>query len=111
MVAKRAQASYNEGMNREQAIARIVKVAPAIRALGAAALYLFGSTARNEAKETSDVDIFIDRDPTKAMGFIEFFDMEEILQEALGTKVDLGTRTGLHPMLRADIEQTAIRVF
>jgi predicted nucleotidyltransferase len=98
-------------MKRDDAIARIKEAEPAIRALGAKSIYLFGSTARNEATPTSDVDIFIDRDPSKQFGFIELFDLEELLTTTLGTKVDLGTRTGLHPVLRSEIEQSAIRIF
>lgn len=45
-------------MNRDDAIAKLKGAESAIRAMGATALYLFGSTARNEAKPTSDVDIF-----------------------------------------------------
>jgi uncharacterized protein len=97
-------------MNRDDAIARIKQIEPAIRACGASALYLFGSTARNEAKPTSDVDIFVDRDGTQKLGFIEFFDLKELLENTLGTKVDLCTRASLHPILRPDIEQAAIRV-
>lgn len=97
-------------MNRDDAIARIKNAEHAIRALGAQAVYLFGSTARNEAKPTSDVDLFIDRDPSKPLGFIEFFDLEHLLEAALGTKVDLATRECLHPVLRADIERSAIRI-
>lgn len=97
-------------MNREDAIARIKAAEQAIRALGAQTLYLFGSTARNEAKPTSDVDIFVDRDPTKNLGLIEFFDLEALLENKLGTKVDLCTRASLHPILKSEIERTAIRV-
>lgn len=97
-------------MNRDQAIARIKNAENAIRALGAKSVYLFGSTARNQAKPTSDVDIFIDKDPKKPLGFMEFFGLEELLEDALGAKVDLCTRTGLHPALRAEIEQSAIRI-
>lgn len=97
-------------MNRDEAISRIKHIEPAIRALGASALYLFGSTARNDAKPTSDVDVFIDKDPTKPFGLIEFFDIEELLEAALGTKVDFTTRDALHPVLKADIERSAIRV-
>jgi uncharacterized protein len=98
-------------MNRDDAIARIKNAEQAIRAMGATAVYLFGSTARNEAKPTSDVDIFVDLDPTKKIGLFELIDMEDQLATALGTKVDLGTRTGLHPILRPEIEQSAIRIF
>lgn len=97
-------------MNRDQAIARIRAVEPAIRALGAEAVYLFGSTARNEAQPASDVDIFIDKDPKKSFGLTEFFDLEALLSTTLGTKVDFTTRDALHPILKADIERSAIRV-
>jgi predicted nucleotidyltransferase len=33
------------------------------------------------------------------------------MEEALGLEVDITTRDSLHPMLRADIEAEAIRVF
>ena len=51
-------------MNHGEATAHIKKAEPAIRALGERAVYLFGSTARNEAMATSDVHIFIDRKPS-----------------------------------------------
>lgn len=74
-------------------------------------MYLFGSTARDEATPTSDVDIFIDRDPAKTFGFMELTELEFLLERTLGTHVDVGTRTGLHPVLRDEIEQSAIRIF
>lgn len=84
-------------------------IALAVAAISTAT-YLFGSTARDKAAATSDVDIFIDRAPGVPRGFIELFDMEELLEETLGTKVDLATRTSLHPALKDEIERTAIRV-
>lgn len=48
---------------------------------------------------------------TRSGGFNELFDMQDVLERALGVKVDLGNRTGLHPVLRAEIEQSAIRIF
>lgn len=97
-------------MDRDEAISRIKSAEQVIRSLGAKALYLFGSTARNEAKPTSDVDIFIDRDPDQLFGVNEFCRMKDTLTDALGTEVDLATRVSLHPALKAEIERTAIRV-
>lgn len=73
-------------------------------------MYLFGSTARNEATPDSDVDIFFDRDMHRIFTFIELGQMERLLEETLETKVDLATRDSLHPILKADIERAAIRV-
>lgn len=109
-IANRQLTPHTTFVNRDDAIARIKQIEPDIRAFGAAALYIFGSTARNEAKAASDVDVFIDRDPTKHVGFIELFEIEELLEAALGSPVDLCTRTALHPALRDNIEKSAIRV-
>lgn len=98
-------------MRRDRAIELIKTIEPAIRSLGAAALYIFGSTARDDATPTSDIDIFVDRDPSKHVGLIEFSNLEILLEETLGTEVDLCTRAALHPALRETIEKTAIKVF
>lgn len=98
-------------MRRDRAIELIKTIEPAIRSFGAAALYIFGSTARDDATPTSDIDIFVDRDPTKNVGLIEFSNLEFLLEETLGTGVDLCTRAALHPALRETIEKTAIKVF
>lgn len=96
-------------MQKQIAIARIKEAESAIRALGAAALYLFGSTARDEARSDSDVDLFVDREPQR-LGFSEFFDLQDLLEQTLNAKVDLATRESLHPVLRSEIETSAIRV-
>jgi len=98
-------------MRREEAIAKLKEAEPVIRARGAAALYLFGSHARDQAGTDSDVDVFIDKDRTRKFGFDEFMDIYFVLQERLGDKVDYGTREGLHPLLRSKIEREAIKVF
>jgi predicted nucleotidyltransferase len=84
-------------MPRDEVIAKLKAVEPALRAHGAAALYLFGSYARNEAQPGSDVDVFIDKDRSRKFGFDEFMDIYFILRERLGVDVDYGTREGLHP--------------
>jgi uncharacterized protein len=98
-------------MRRAEVIAKLKAAEPAIRAHGAAALYLFGSHARDEARADSDIDVFIDKDKSRKFGFDEFMDIYFLLRDRLGTKVDYGTRDGLHPVLRSEIEREAIRVF
>jgi len=98
-------------MRRAEVIAKLKAAEPAIRARGAAALYLFGSHARDEARADSDIDVFIDKDISRKFGFDEFMDIYFLLRDRLGTNVDYGTRDGLHPVLRPEIEREAIRVF
>jgi predicted nucleotidyltransferase len=98
-------------MRRAEVIMRLKQAEPAIRSLGASALYLFGSHARDEAGPDSDVDIFIDKDPSCDFGLREFMGIYFKLQEALGKEVDYTTREGIVEFYRPSIEREAIRVF
>lgn len=90
---------------------RLRQTEDAVRGMGATALYLFGSTARDEAHSASDLDIFIDYDPGQRFSLLDLVGIKQHLEEELALAVDVTTRTSLHPMLRANIEQSAIRVF
>ncbi|WP_311028075.1 nucleotidyltransferase family protein [Mesorhizobium koreense] len=98
-------------MNRTDAILRLRQTEGAVRSMGATALYLFGSTVRDEAQLASDLDIFIDYDADRRFSLLDLVGIKQHLEEELAMTVDITTRNSLHPMLRADIEQSAIRVF
>jgi predicted nucleotidyltransferase len=97
-------------MTRADIIAALRNQAPDIRSLGATSLYLFGSAARGEARDDSDVDLFVDYDPER-FSFVELIRLRERLSHILGRPADLTTREGLHPMLRSQIEAEAVKVF
>jgi predicted nucleotidyltransferase len=103
--------TYIDRMRRDNVIARLKEAEPALRGFGVAALYLFGSHARDEARNDSDVDVFVDPCPDKEFGFLPFMNAYEAIKKAVGDNLDYGTRTGLHPQLRSDIEREAIQVF
>ena len=83
----------------------------ALKALGATALYLFGSTARNRAGATGDIDLFIDYDPRGSFNVLDMVASKRLLEKELGVGVDLTTRKGLHPLIRKQVENEALRVF
>jgi predicted nucleotidyltransferase len=98
-------------MKRLEAITELKRHADAIKARGATSLYLFGSAVRDEAREGSDLDLFIDYDPNKKFSLIDLVDIKLLLEDELGVVVDVTTRDSLHPMLRDEIEKSAVRVF
>ncbi len=97
-------------MKRDEAIARLKETEAAIRALGATSLYLYGSTARDEAQPDSDVDVFIEYVPGR-FTILDLVGVQQELSERLGVEVDIATRDGLHRRLKKRIEQSAIRIF
>lgn len=96
-------------MRQSEAISRLRAAGERVQAGGVRALYLFGSVARDEATPESDLDVFVDPDYER-FGFVELIRLEAMLSSELGLPVDLTTRDGLHPDLRAGIERDAIRV-
>ncbi len=98
-------------MKKRDALAAIRHEADAARALGAKALYLFGSTARDEAGDESDIDLFIDYDQASRFSLVELVGIKQLLERRLGVPVDLTTRDSLDPLLRERIETSAERVF
>jgi predicted nucleotidyltransferase len=98
-------------MNRIEAIAQLKAHADAMKALGATSLYLFGSVAQETARANSDLDLFIDYDPNGTFNAFDLVGIKQYLEEKIGVEVDVTTRDSLHPMLRADIEKSAVRVF
>jgi uncharacterized protein len=97
-------------MTQREALTILRAHADDIRRRGVTALYLYGSFARNEAAEQSDVDLFADVDYGR-FGFVPFMDLREEFATWLGRKVDFTTRNGLHRDLRDRIARSAIEVF
>jgi len=62
---------------------------------------LFGSWARGDAREESDVDILVDVDPSISLRFV---DLGDELEQALGRRVDLVSRRALKPSYWQRIE-------
>ena len=98
-------------MNRLEAIDKLKRQAHAIKAMGATSLYLFGSVAQNDTARGSDLDLFIDYEPNSRFNAFDLVGIKQLLESELGVDVDITTRDGLHPMLRTDIEQSALQVF
>jgi uncharacterized protein len=97
-------------MERNDAIAKLKQHEAELKRLGIEHLYLFGSTARGDARDDSDVDLFFDH-PEGSLGLFALMDVKEAATRILGRKTDIMTRRSLHPVLRERIEQTALRVF
>ncbi len=59
---------------------------------------IFGSVARGEQTETSDIDILVEF--SRPIGFFTFVELEEYLSLRLGAPVDLVTPDALKPLIR-----------
>jgi predicted nucleotidyltransferase len=70
---------------------------------------VFGSFARGDQAEDSDLDILIDFEEN--VNLIDLIGLEQELSELLGLKVDLITQKSIYPPLKPIIENDLIRIF
>lgn len=67
---------------------------------------IFGSYARNEQKEDSDLDLLVEFDAPVDM--FTFLDLEEELHQILEIKIDLGTPESLKTLVKDKILKEAL---
>ena len=75
---------------------------------GAQQLALFGSAARDELRDDSDVDVLVEF--IGPASYDAYFGLKDSLEMLLGRRVDLVTRKGLKPRARLRVEQDLILV-
>ncbi|MDP9111536.1 MAG: nucleotidyltransferase family protein [Candidatus Eremiobacteraeota bacterium] len=84
---------------------------PALRAMGVSLVAVFGSMARGEATDQSDIDVLVEVDPAKRLSLFDFIGIKHYLDDAIGSPVDLVSRTGVSPSILSAIERDMVRIF
>ena len=80
-----------------------------LRKLGVTSLSVFGSVARDEYTQQSDIDLLIDFD--RDVGLFHLFEIQHRLEEIIGVpKIDLIQKGAIHPALRQQILSEAVNV-
>ena len=80
-----------------------------LRKMGVVSLAVFGSVARNESTQQSDIDLLVDLD--RDIGLFHLFEIQHRLEEIIGVpKIDLIQKGTIHPALQEQILSEAIDV-
>jgi predicted nucleotidyltransferase len=82
-----------------------------LNAAGIVHLRLFGSVARDEARDSSDIDLVADFDHTRRFTLLSMAHLENRLSDLLGAKVDLAPADSLRDPVRTRIQHEAIHAF
>lgn len=78
------------------------RLTAACQRYGIKSLFVFGSFARGEATDASDVDVLYELRPGVRLGW-EIEDLSDELTAIFGRPVDLIARSGVHPRLAATV--------
>jgi predicted nucleotidyltransferase len=98
-------------MHRDAVLATLRAHREELAALGIAHAALFGSRARDDATEASDIDILIDFEPGRVPDIYTFVGLRQRIAELFPIPVDVVDEGGLRPRMRAAIERDLIRAF
>ena len=96
-------------MRRDDALRILAENRAELKRFSVESLAGFGSVARDEATETSDVDVLVEFERDRPVGLFAFIRLMHFLREILGCRVDLTTAEGLRPEMREEILREAIR--
>jgi uncharacterized protein len=96
-------------MQRARAIEILRRERPLlVTRFGVRRIALFGSVARDEARQDSDVDVLVEFDGPATLD--RYMGVKFHLEDTLGSKVDLVTTTGLRSRIRPTVEREALDV-
>ena len=95
------------------------RISPVAEKYALRAVYLFGSYARNEATEQSDVDILIDRKGSAVRSMLDMGGLYNDLRESVGKEIDLVTLQTLEqsstrrrtPLFVRNLQAEMVKIF
>ncbi len=98
-------------MTRDEIINRLRSTAPALKAEGVTKLAIFGSRARGDARDDSDLDVLIDVDDKATFSLLDLVGVEQIIREATGLQTQAEMRRSIEPRFAKRISDDVIEVF
>ena len=93
-------------MKRQDVLDKLATHNVELKEMGIESLALFGSVARDEATDASDVDLLVEFN--RSVGLFHFARVRRRLSELLGCSVDLATPGALREEMRDEILQEAV---
>ena len=96
-------------MKRDEVLRILAANRKKLAELSVKSLAIFGSVARDEATDASDVDLLVEFEKGHPTGLFEFFGVSQFLEDALGCKVDLVMPDALRKEFKDEVLKEAIR--
>jgi uncharacterized protein len=91
-----------------QAVISLLQAQMVKSRFGVKSLALFGSVARNQATEKSDLDFIVDFEGT--VTFDQYMDLKIFLEDLFDKKIDLAIGDSLKAQIRQQVFEEAINV-
>jgi uncharacterized protein len=96
-------------VSKDEIIEKLIHHQSELNRLSVEKIFLFGSHARGEGREESDLDLIVEFEPDAEIGLFAFARLRRRLSELLGREVDLVTAEAIRPEMREEILREAVR--
>jgi uncharacterized protein len=73
---------------------------------GARIIRVYGSVARGQANDSSDLDLLVEWEPDRSL--LDVVGLKQDLEDLLGVTVDIGSERGLHWFIRDEVLREAV---
>jgi hypothetical protein len=98
-------------LSRDEIIARLRGLEPALRAQGVTSLAIFGSRSRQDARPGSDLDVLVEVDPQRKFSLLDLVGVEHTIKDTIGLEARAEMRRSLEPRFAERIADDIIDVF
>jgi uncharacterized protein len=98
-------------MKTAEIITKLESLRPALQREGVEHLAIFGSRARGDHSETSDLDLLIDSSPSQRFSILNLIGVEHIVADSIGLSANAFMRRGLDVSFKASISNDIIQIF
>lgn len=85
---------------------RRAAILAAARRHGARSIRVYGSVARGQATDASDLDLLVEWEPDRSL--LDVVGLKQDLEDLLGVSVDIGSERGLHWFIREEVLREAV---
>jgi predicted nucleotidyltransferase len=100
-----------ETMTRDEIIDKLKTMEPELRARGVTHMQIFGSRARGDGREDSDLDLLVEIDPEAKFSLLDLSGLHLDLTEELGIETFPTTSRSVDDRFRREIAADLISVF
>ncbi len=111
VVENQTSLGENVGMDKGRVIETLRVHRDELRDAGVVHLSIFGSVARGEASEKSDVDLMADFDRSKRLTLVKIGSLQQRLSEWLGAEVELSSADWMREPVRSRAMREAVIAF
>jgi predicted nucleotidyltransferase len=98
-------------LSRDEIIASLRGLEPALRKRGVTGLAIFGSRSRGDARQDSDLDVLVDIEPNAEYSLLDLIGVQHIVQDATGLQTQAALRSDIDQRMAERIADDLIKVF